>query len=150
LRRNPVYLRLILDFLATQAGASGYVAEKDASPALLRAKLLDARIEMGQVQNVLACIQRGEALRSANEAEPIPRLSESAAYAAFSDTVWVLRALLERLNADGVVYEVDIEKCEVRDLAAAPGRRVVIAGVRLRPFMEAYVKLLRQEGLRGQ
>lgn len=143
--RNPRYHRLLLEFLATQAGGSTFVSESDAPPELLRAKLIDAQMEIGSLREQLADIGRAEARKPSSTNSEGLRLTESAAHAAFSDTVWALREVLDRLNLDGDVFEVDTNRCEIRDLAAAPGRRVVVAGQRLRPFIEALRTLKEQE-----
>jgi hypothetical protein len=143
--RNPVYHRVLLEFLATQAGGSTFVSDNDASPELLRAKLIDAKLEIGSLRKQLADIGRNEAGNPRGIKPQGLRLTESAAHAAFSDTVWALREVLDRVNVDGEVFEVDLNRCEIRDLAAAPGRRVVMAGQRLRPFIEALRTLKEQE-----
>ena len=144
--RNPLYHRLILEFLAGQAGGPSIVAEKDASPELLRAKLIDAQMEIGRLRSELTNAKSAGAPWGLAVPSGAPRLSESAAHAAFADTVWVLRALIERLNIDGEVFEVDFDRYEIRDLAAAPGRGVVVSGRRVQPFIDAYRRLLQQEG----
>lgn len=143
--RNPVYHRLLLEFLATQAGGSTFVSDNDAPPELLRAKLIDAQMEIGSLREQIADIGRAEAGKASRANPEGLRLTESAAHAAFSDTVWALREVLDRVNLDGEVFEVDMNRCEIRDLAAAPGRRVVVAGQRLRPFIEALRTLKEQE-----
>lgn len=143
--RNPAYHRLLLEFLATQAGGSTFVSDKDAPPELLRAKLIDARMEIGSLREQLAEVGRADAGKRSDASPEKLRLSESAAHAAFSDTVWAFREVLDRVNLDGEVFEVDLKRCEIRDLAAAPGRRVVVAGQRLRPFIEALRTLKEQE-----
>lgn len=141
LTRNKTYMAMLLRHLNGQAGASALVVDSDASPELLRAKLLDAELELSQVRRELAKAQSARALASKT-----PAISSSAAYAAFSDTVWVLRQIVERVNADGELLVVDLKKSEVRDLAAAPGRQVVVSGSRVRSFADAYRLLLEQEG----
>lgn len=143
--RNSVYHRMLLEFLATQAGGSTFVSDNDAPPELLRAKLIDAQMEMGRLREQIAIMNRA-GLTKASGANPDGlRLPESAAQAAFSDTVWALREVLERVNLDGEVFEVDIDRCEIYDLAAAPGRRIVVSGQRLRPFIGALRTLREQE-----
>lgn len=136
--RNPIYHRLVLEFLAWQAGGSTFVSEKDAPPDMLRAKLIDARMEIGALKEQLA---------AQNQAASAPVLTSNGAEAhtAYVDTVWALRAVLDRINEDGEVFEVDPDKGEIRDLAAAPGRRVVASGPRLRPFLDALRRLKEQE-----
>lgn len=143
--RNAVYHRMLLEFLVTQAGASTFVSDNNAPPELLRAKLIDAQMEIGRLREEIASLNRSE-VNKARGANPNDlHLTETAAHAAFSDTVWAMREVLERINLDGEVFEVDINRCEIRDLAAAPGRREVVSGKRLRPFIEALLTLREQE-----
>ena len=137
--RNPNYHRALLEFLAGQAGASTFVADKDASPELLRAKLIDAQLLISKLQADLQLAAQKVAL------EPASELSHSDSHTAYVDTVWAMRAVLERVNADGLLFEVDLERCEIRDLAAAPGRQKVLSGTRLKPFMDALKRLKEQE-----
>lgn len=148
--RNPTYHRLLLEFLGSQAGGSTIVADKDASPGLLRAKLIDAQMEIGYLRNKLASATAAARPATVGAKSVAQRLTEPAAHSAFADTVCVLREVIERLNIDGVVFEVDLDRGEIRDLAAAPGRHVVVSGRRVRPFIEAYRTLLQQEGLEAR
>ena len=145
LGRNNLYRNEILTFLSRQAGGSTFVADKDASPELLRAKLIDAQMEIGHLRNQLttataAVVPKATALTSSNLS-----LTESVAHAAFADTVCVLRELIDRLNVDGVVIEVDLNLYEIRDLSAVSGRQIVSIGRRVRSFIDAYRRLLQQE-----
>lgn len=139
--RNPIYHRMLLEFLAGQPGGSTFVADKDAPPELLRAKLIDAQMEIGALKKQLAAIATRPALPNINAAA----LSSAEAHTAYVDTVWALRAVLDRVNLDGEVFEIDFDKGEILDLAAAPGRRVVVSGQRLRPFLDALRCLQEQE-----
>lgn len=143
--RNPLYHRILLEFLAGQSGGSTFVADKDAPPELLRAKLIDAQMEIGALKGQLAARDREAAASSALTGIGTAAMSESDAYVAYVDTVWVLRTVLDRINLDGEIFEIDLDKGEIRDLAAAPGRRVVVAGQRLRPFLDALRRLKEQE-----
>ena len=136
---------MLLEFLGGQAGATTFLLDKDASPEMLRAKLIDAQMEIGRLQVALLGADRVDAAKALAANQASPQLSESAAHSAFVDTVWAMRAVLDRVNLDGLVFEVDLERCEIRDMAAAPGRRVVVDGQRLRPFVEALRKLTEQE-----
>lgn len=142
--RNPVYHRLILEFLAGQAGASTFVADKDAPPQLLQAKLIDAQMEIGALKERLAA-QEKAAAKQISAGAGSSALSLSDAHTAFADTVWAMRAVIERINADGEVLQVDLDKGVIRDLAAAPGRHVIVSGQRLRPFLDALRRLKEQE-----
>jgi hypothetical protein len=145
--RNPLYHRLILEFLVLQAGGSSFVSVKDAPPELLRAKLIDVQMELGRLRNQLDKSTKDNSIGSIVGGAATPQLTESATHAAFSDTVWVLREILDRLNVDGEVMVVDLERYEILDLSAAPGRRCVSSGSRVRPFIDAYKRLRQQEGL---
>ncbi len=143
--RNPIYHRLLLEFLSGQAGASTFVADKDSPPELLRAKLIDSQMELGKLKAQLAACDRAASAKLVLPATETPLISESDAHIAYVDTVMAMRAVLDRINADGEVFEVDIDRIEIRDLSAAPGRQVVISGRRLRPFIDALRRLKEQE-----
>lgn len=143
--RNPLYHRMLLEFLAVQAGGSTIVSDKDAPPELLRAKLIDAQMEIGRLHAQIARTSRMETSKANRATFETSHESESAAHGAFADTVWALRKVLERVNLDGDVFQIDMDQCEIRDLAAAPGRRIVVSGQRLRPFIEALRRLMEQE-----
>lgn len=141
LKRNATYHRMLLAFLGRQAGASTFVSDKDAPPELLRAKLIDAQMEIGSLKAQLAA----QARSASAAAIAGPNGSEAEAHAAFADTVWALRAVLDRVNVDGEVFKVDMGKGEIRDLAAVPGRQVIVDGRRLQPFLKALQRLREQE-----
>lgn len=145
LTRNPLYHRMLLEFLGAQAGASLHVSAKDAPPELLRAKLIDAEIEISALVKQVADLHRALTSKCEADNSPAPPVPASAVHAAFVDTVWVLREVLERINADGALFEVDVERGEIRDLSAPPGRQGVVAGQRLRPFLDALRRLRAQE-----
>lgn len=142
--RNPLYHRMLLEFLAGQNGGSTFVADKDAPPELLRAKLIDAQMEIGALKSQMAAGERAAA-KTVLAGPTSAALTESEAHAAYADTVYALRAVLDRINVDGEVFEIDMDKGEIRDLAAAPGRRVVVSGHRLRPYLDALRRLKEQE-----
>lgn len=142
LKRNGRYYQLLLAFLAAQAGGPALLTDKDAPPEILRAKLIDADMEIGQLRYDLS-----KAKASAAKVNDTSALTSSAAHAAFADTVWVLREVIERVNADGETLVIDLQRGEIRDLSAPPSRQVVVSGARVRPFMDAYRSLLHQEGL---
>lgn len=141
--RNPAYHREILLFLAGQPGASALVAEEDAPPELLRAKLIDAQMEIGALKEKLAAREREGSVKIDGTRGLDGPASE--AHSAFVDTVWAMRSVLDRVNADGELFQIDLDKCEIRDLASEPSRRVVVSGRRLRPFLDALKVLQDQE-----
>ena len=67
----------------------------------------------------------------------------------FSNTVMVLKLVLERINAEFEVIQVDFDSEEIRDLSAPAGRQVIVTGMRARAFLQAYRILLEQEGKLG-
>lgn len=141
LGRNPAYQLLILKHLGMQAGGSSIVADKDAPRELLLAKLVDAQMEIGRLTRE---VQKAHA--STRPGGDLAVMAPSAAHAAFSDTVWVLREVVERINEGGETLVVDLQRGEIRDLAAPNGREVVVGGARVRSFLDAYKRLLDQEG----
>lgn len=143
--RNPIYHRMLLEFLAGQAGASTFVADKDAPPELLRAKLIDAQMEIGALKEQLAARDRATTAKSTLPGISAGALSVSEAHTAYADTVWALRAVLDRVNAEGELFEIDLDKGEIRDKSSAFGREVVVSGQRLRPFLDALRRLEEQE-----
>lgn len=142
--RNPKYEKLVLNFLAAQAGASTFVVNEDATPELLRAKLIDADMKFGMLQEQLTERDKAAARADTASAEPT-KLSVSEAHMAYADTVWAMRAVIDRVNAGGDLLEVDLDKGEIRDLSAAPGRQVIVSGPRLRPFLDGLRRLKAQE-----
>ncbi|ALK96269.1 hypothetical protein AM586_08230 [Massilia sp. WG5] len=102
-------------------------------------------MEMGRLREEIARMSRANIHKAKQAKLQEVHMSESTAHAAFADTVWTMRQVLERVNADGEMFEVDLERCEIRDLAAAPGRRTVVSGQRLRPFIAALRTLKEQE-----
>ncbi|GAD21992.1 hypothetical protein [Acidovorax sp. MR-S7] len=82
--RNPLYHRLLLEFLVGQAGGSTFVADKDAPPELLRAKLIDAQMEIGSLKEQLAMRDRA-ASAAVLKVGRSPMLSESDAHSAYAD-----------------------------------------------------------------
>lgn len=142
--RNPKYEKLVMDFLARQPGASTFVANEDATPELLRAKLLDADMNLGLLQDQMIEREKAATKVASASAEPA-KLSVSEAHLAYADTVWAMRAVIDRVNAGGDLLEIDMDKGEIRDLASAPGRQVIVSGPRLRPFLDALRRLKAQE-----
>lgn len=143
--RNPAYHRLLLEFLGGQAGGSFIVSDNDATPELLRAKLIDAQLEIGNLKKALESTKKELNLTTKIAIGQSEKISDSVAYSAFSDTVWVLRTVIERINSDGDILEIDVNRLEIRDLAASPGRQVIISGQKVKSFVDAYKKLLQQE-----
>lgn len=148
LKRNPKYHKELLDFLASQPGASAMVPDDEATAPLLRAKLFDIRLELKNTSTELL-VTKAKLTASTGQAETESTLttrSETDWYLAFSETASLLRLVLERVNSEYEVMKVDIESGEILDIAAAKGRQLVADGSRTHAFLQFYRKLLIQEG----
>ena len=140
--RNPKYYRLLLNHLAAQSGATKHVRDKDASPALLQAKLLDKTMENAGLANELALAKKQASIKHKN---PASADSRSVAHADFSDTVMLLRAVIDSINSQMEIIKVDLETGEIRNMAEVPSRRLIAAGQRTAPFIKAMRILKEQE-----
>jgi hypothetical protein len=140
LTRNSAYREEILKFLVGQPGASTFVIPDDATPELLRAKLLDAQLQISQLMAKQEKREKQERARAINESNSTP-----ASQVAFSDTVSAFRAVLERINSPHTIFNVDLDRGEIIDLAADATHRVVVSGQRIKPFIEALRRLKEQE-----
>lgn len=151
--RNPSYKRLLLTYLATQPGASALVTDDDATPALLKAKLYDVQLEAKNLRSQL--FEMKQKLSAPASAPQLPDGKQAGQPGAndwqvgFSNTVMLLKLVLERINADYEVIQVDYEKGELLDLAAPAGRQCIAGGQRAKAFLQAYSTLLEQEGKLG-
>jgi hypothetical protein len=140
--RNPKYYRLLLSFLASQPGATTHVRNKDASPTLLQAKILDMTMENAGLANELVLAKRQSSVKKNS---PASIDSGSLAHSDFSDTVMLLRAVIDSINARGEIIKVDLETGEINNMAAAPSKRLIAAGQRTAPFIKAMRVLREQE-----
>lgn len=150
--RNSAYKRLMLNHLASQPGASALVGDDDATPELLKAKLFDARLEAKTLRSRVTALENqlsASTVALIEEEDTVPS-GKPSAHVDFSNTVMVLKLILERVNAEFEVIQVDFEKEELRDLAAPVGRQVIVSGQRARAFLQAYRTLLEQEGKLGR
>lgn len=149
--RNPAYKRLLLNHMATQPGASALVSDDEATPELLKAKLFDARLEVRNLRSRVAALEQklsAPATQSIEMAKPDAGKTSNP-HVDFSNTVMVLKLVLDRINAEFEVIQVDFDGEEIRDLSAPAGRQVIVTGTRARAFLEAYRTLLEQEGKLG-
>jgi len=148
LLRNPAYKRLLLNYLASQPGASAKVSDDDATPELLKAKLYDARMEATILRSRISSLERAlsaETSRPGNHEQGLQQVATDW-HIEFSNTVMLLKLLLERINGEFEVIQVDFQKTEVLDLTAPMGRQLIVGGPRARAFVQAYRTLLEQEG----
>jgi DNA-binding XRE family transcriptional regulator len=142
LGRNEKYSRMLLSFFSRQQGASLKLEVKNATPEVLRLKVMDADIRIGRLEHQLSQATRLQHI--ASRRAPLPS-NDIDAYAAFGDLVWVLKMVIDRINIDAKTLDIDFQRYEILDLAAAPGRQVIVAGRRVRSFIDAYKLILEQE-----
>lgn len=144
---NPAYLKELLTYLASQPGASYAVSDEDASPELLRAKLLDMRLEIKKLTKQVA---ESKKIMDASQ-DKFPLVANASAdtpdwYLAFSNTAMTLKLLIEKLNSEFEIIRVDFQTAEILELSAPRGRQLIAGGDRTRSFIEFYRTLLVQEG----
>ena len=149
--RNPTYKRLLLNHLVTQPGASALVGDNEATPELLKVKLFDARLEAKTLRSRMAALEQKLSTPAVAliEEDHVAPSGKSNPHVDFSNTVMVLKLVLERINAEFEVIQVDLEKEEIRDLSSPAGRQVIVSGQRAKAFLQAYRTLLEQEGRLG-
>ena len=145
-RNGSPYLRMLLSHLAQQPGASALVDDQDASAALLREKLYDARLENRVLRNQADTAGRRSTLderKSGQSSSGGPAPSDW--YEAFADTAMLLKLLIDRFNQDDETVRVEVEKKQLLDLSAAPRDRIVAGPERVRWFADFYRKIKDQE-----
>ncbi|EIF30152.1 hypothetical protein BCh11DRAFT_05627 [Burkholderia sp. Ch1-1] len=147
-RKGSKYLKVLLLHLAEQPGASANVSDNDATPALLKAKLLDARLEVRTLKNRLEVAEhKSRAKVEPNgEASALDTVAASPNwYLAFADTATVLKLLIDRMNAIDETVQVDVEGKRIIDLSVPSKDRIVAGPERARWFADYYKKLKEQE-----
>lgn len=150
LTRNAGYKRVLLNYLASQPGATDKVRDEDASPALLRAKLFDARLEIRNLKNQISIINKrleklGNGVLTEVDADNSKVSKETDWYLAFNDTAMLLKLLIERLNSYGETIKVDLDKKQIIDLSAPSRDRILSGPERTRWFADFYRKVWSQE-----
>lgn len=149
LSRNQVYKSVLLNYLATQPGASNNVRDEDATPELLKAKLFDARLEIRNLKNQVHILsKRIEKLGEDANADRVvisKNKNEPDWYLAFSDTAMLLKLLIDRLNQDGETIQIDLDQNQINDLSASSRDRIIAGPERARWFIDYYQKLMAQE-----
>lgn len=148
-RDGSNYLKPLLTYLAEQPGASMAVRDEDATPALLRAKLVDTRLEIRTLKNRLALAEKAIQDGQTHSGEQSPRIAESKPsqdwYTAYADTAMALKLLIDRLNQIDETVRIDIAGKQIIDLSAPPRDQVVVASSRATWFVDFYKKLSDQE-----
>lgn len=149
LMRNDIYKSALLNFLATQPGASNSVRDDDATPELLKAKLFDARLEIRNLRNQINILSKhikknGRDEGAVDGAAKKQRI-EPDWYLAFSDTAMSLKLIIDRLNLDGETIQIDVDLKQIVDLSAPRTNRVLAGPERARWFIDYYERLLAQE-----
>jgi hypothetical protein len=150
LNRNPIYKSTLLQYLATQPGASNNVRDVDATPELLKAKLFDARLEIRNQKNQISILSKRLLKIGEDAIENVAVINDKNQnepdwYLAFSDTAILLRLLIERLNIHEETIQIDTDKKQIIDLSAPSKHRVIASSERARWFIEYYRKLVAQE-----
>ncbi len=150
LNRNSVYKSSLLQYLATQPGASSHVRDSDATPELLKAKLYDSRLEIRNQKNQIDILSKRLAKlyeESNNDLGSITVKKQNVQdwYLAFIDTAMLLKLLIDRLNVHGETIQIDTDKKQLIDLSAPSKDRVIASSERVRWFIEFYQKLTAQE-----
>lgn len=123
--------------LADQRGLAEGVADDEASPLILQARLLVNRLE---ISNLKEHIRRLEAFidKSGNRLPTPEKLTQSgtdsmADYESFVDAALVLIAVLDRYRG---TISVDFSKKELIDRAARPSKRVIAGPKRTVAFFD--------------
>lgn len=141
LTRNPRYKSILAAHLASQSGVNFNTSDDEASPEILRARLLASRLEISnlqeQIRRIRAHIERPQKYVESNEKISAEVETVNTDYMAFVDTAMALTAVLDRLK-DSI--SIDLERQTIEDLAAKSSERIVAGPPRTAP----YVKWLRE------
>jgi len=147
-RPGSKYLKMLVLHLAEQPGASANVSDSDATPSTLKAKLIDARLEIRTLKNRLEVAEHKSSASGEKNGKAIASgLATSGTdwYLAFADTATVLRLLIDRMNIMDETVQVDVEGKRIIDLSAPSRDRVVAGPERVRWFADFYKKIKDQE-----
>jgi len=151
-RRGSQYLQLLLMHLAEQPGASAIVNDQAATPAVLNAKRLDARLELRTLKHRREVAERRTRTHAETEeasSMPSRTLTGPNWHLAFADTAIVLNLLIDRMNAIDETVQIDVEGGSL-DLSAAARDRIVAGPERARWFVEYYKqRKAQQDGGKG-
>jgi hypothetical protein len=146
-KRNPVYLRLILEYFSLQAGAAGLISDKEANSAILRIKLLAerARSKNLEVENYRVNRAIGRLLGEKSsqigqmQIESVNSASEGTTQVldiAFTSTAMTLLALLERLGEKQLGITLDPHKKQILDNSEVGAKRIIAGPERTRWFFD--------------
>lgn len=133
--RNPRYKILLTECGVAKGIRDSEVCDQNASPELLRARLLALQLENSNLKQKLQRIEaRVKTLEAQSKAMILPALDGgNSDYLAFVDTAMALTALLRRLN-DSI--SIDFEKRTIEDRAARPSQRIVVGPERTTAYLD--------------
>lgn len=134
IKRNPEYMRLLLDHFGNQPGAVELIKDEDANAATLLAKLIACRTRVKNLEmNVERRDIREEALLSgASSSHDKTEITDIA----FANTAMALLALLERLAAKDLGIALDLAKRQIVDITEVGDKRVIVGSGRTKWFFE--------------
>lgn len=135
IKRNPEYMRLLLDHFGNQPGAVELIKDEDANAATLRAKLIACRTRVKNLEmNVERRDIREEALLSGASSSQDDKIEISDI--SFANTAMALLALLERLTEKDLGIALDLTKRQIVDITEVGNKRVIVGSGRTKWFFE--------------
>jgi len=135
IKRNPEYMRLLLDYFGNQPGAVGLVKDEDANAATLRAKLIACKtkvknLEMNLVRrDIREEVRLSGALSDQDDKKEIADIS-------FANTAMALLVLIERLTEKDLGIALDLSKKQIVDITEVGSKRVIVGSTRTKWFFE--------------
>jgi hypothetical protein len=135
IRRNPEYMRLLLDHFGNQAGAVGLVKDEDATAATLRAKLIACKTRVKSLEMNLERRDIREEVRlsgASSDQDDKREISDIS----FANTAMALLVLLERLTEKDLGIALDLSKKQIVDITEVGAKRVIVGPTRTRWFFE--------------
>lgn len=147
IKKNPVYLRIVLDHFSSQPGAVEHVNDDDASSATLRAKYLAEQIKVKNLGTQLDRLTKSRELSERGKASiehPYNHntvdnkcLDDQAVHdLAFTNTAMVLLSLLERLSEKELGIIVEPESMRILDTTEVGERKVIAGPKRTKQFFD--------------
>jgi len=135
IKRNPEYMRLLLDHFGSQPGAVELIKDEDANAATLRAKLIACRTRVKNLEmNLERRDIRGEARLSGATSDQDDKLEVSDI--SFANTAMALLALLERLAEKDLGIALDLAKQQIVDITEVGDKRMIVGSGRTKWFFE--------------
>jgi hypothetical protein len=149
LRRNPIYLKLLLEWLQQQPGASSFVKEEDASEATRKVKILEMQITISnlkkenlRLKSILATEEKYHVKLPALRAPYDELIGGNLPMVQAMDTknvdqiAIVLIKVLEHLAEKELGILVDAINCQIIDSTEVDERRVIVSAKRVKPFLD--------------